>query len=135
VFDKIGSGVHDVPNALFYLAASGMPQNLALAVMDKAASEGTAQCMYGLRPLSVRSAIVKEAFVDAYAKLGTRGYAIPKAPCLLKEAMAIEMHKEAKTLVGVDSPRSRRPQASWRASPSPCRSACSPYRSRLSSAR
>jgi hypothetical protein len=103
VFDKIGSGVHDVPNALFYLAASGMPQNLALAVMDKAASEGTAQCMYGLRPLSVRSAIVKEAFVDAYAKLGTRGYAIPKAPCLLKEAMAIEMHKEAKTLVGVDS--------------------------------
>jgi hypothetical protein len=103
VFEKVGSGDHDIPDALFYLAAAGMPQNLALAVMEKAASTGEPIRMYGLRTLSRDSTVVKEAFADALADLGTRGYMIPKAPCLLKEAMAIEMHKEARTLVGVDS--------------------------------
>jgi hypothetical protein len=194
VFDKIGSGDHNIPDALFLLAAAGMPQNLALAVMEKAASTGEPVRMYGLRTLSTQSNIVKEAFADALADLtlDTRGMrtkrashpvfdgehigqfarlagdvddgrgatteqvrtevakyearqskrgifggtpaknqalealranprlipefvawskgegpvkhaSIPQPVCLLKEAMAIEMHKEARTLVGVDS--------------------------------
>lgn len=103
VFDKVGSGDHDLCDALFMLAAAGMPQNLAVACIEKAASTGEPMRMYGLRHLSAEQDIVKEALADAVADLASRGVTIPKSVCLLKEAMAIEMHKEAKALVGVDS--------------------------------
>ncbi len=103
VFEKVGAGDHDCCDALFFLAAAGMPQNLATAVIEKAASTGEPLRMYGLRVLSPDPTIVKEAFADALGDLAFRGVKVPKPVCLLKEAMAIEMHKESKALVGVDS--------------------------------
>lgn len=100
VFSKHGSGTYDWVDGVFWLAAAGCPQNLSVAMIDKAASAGSAVRIYGLRPLSpephyeVDAAAEKVA--DAVRKL------VP-TPCLLREAVAIEMHKEAKALVGVDS--------------------------------
>jgi len=103
VFEKVGSGDYGVPDAIFYLAAAGVPQNLSVALMEKAAMTGEPVRIYGLRTLSPDPAIVKEAFADAVADIATTRGPVPKPVCLLKEAMAIELYKEAKALAGVDS--------------------------------
>lgn len=101
VFSKVASLQNDVADALFFMAAAGMPQNLSVEVIEKAASAGTAIKLYGLQPLGAPEQSAKTAAADALA--GLTGIKIPPRHCLLKEAMALEMHKEAKALVGVDS--------------------------------
>jgi len=83
------------------LAAAGCPQNLSMALFDKAASAQAAVKIYGLRPLSREEtpAPRNEEFEKAAA---TMRELVPR-PCLLKEAMVLEMDKQAKALVGVDS--------------------------------
>lgn len=101
VFAKHGSGTYDWADGVFWLAAAGCPQNLSMALFDKAASAQAAVKIYGLRPLSREEtpAPRNEEFEKAAA---TMRELVPR-PCLLKEAMVLEMDKQAKALVGVDS--------------------------------
>ena len=101
VFSKIASLQNSPADAVFYMAAAGMHQNLSVAVIEKAASTGEVIKLYGLQPLGLRDETSKHAAADALA--GLTGVKIPPRHCLLKEAMAIELCKEAKALVGVDS--------------------------------
>jgi type II secretory pathway pseudopilin PulG len=102
VFEKVGSGVYDWADGIFWLAAAGMPQNLSLACIDKAASAGEVVRMYGLQQLSPHSpGMLKDAAADAVAAMV--GKHIPERPCLLKEALALGHNKEARTLVGTDA--------------------------------
>lgn len=100
VFAKHGSGTYDWADGLFWMAAAGCPQNLSVALFDKAASDGKAVRIYGLRALTPEP--IYEEDVGA-AKLADAVQKLIPRPCLLKEAMAIELSKEAKALVGVDS--------------------------------
>lgn len=102
VFEKCGSGTHSVEDAIFYLAAAGMQQNLAIPVIEKAASIAKPITFYGMYPLSTDSNNVKEAMLDAFVDTSCVMRDVPKV-CLLKEAALIEMNKEARDLVGVDS--------------------------------
>lgn len=102
VFEKNGSGTYDWVDGIFWLAAAGMPQNMSLACIDKAASTGDVVRMYGLQPLDPSSTgDLKEATAAAVADLA--GLRLPERHCLLKEAIAIGHNKEARTLVGVDA--------------------------------
>jgi len=102
VFEKNGSGTYDWVDGIFWLAAAGMPQNLSLACIEKAASSGEVIQMYGLRQLTPHApGLLKDATAEAVADLvGTH---IPERPCLLKEAIALGHSKEARTLVGTDA--------------------------------
>lgn len=100
VFSKHGSGDYTWDEGVFWLAAAGCPQNLSVGLLEKAASTETTVCMYGLRPLSKDADVPDDVEGQKIASIVQR--LVPR-PCLLKEAMAIEMCKEAKELVGVDS--------------------------------
>lgn len=86
VFDKIGSGVQSWTDAVFFLAAAGIPQNLSVALLEKSASYSEAIRLYGLHPLSTAEDRVERATKIAHAKLAN--VKLPKA-CLLKEAAAL----------------------------------------------
>jgi len=101
VFSKLGSGTHTWADGLFYLAAAGMPQNLALACIDKAASSGQVVKMYGLAPLTDHDDMLKDAAAEAVADF--KRLDLPERPLLLKEALAIESTKEARALVGTNA--------------------------------
>jgi hypothetical protein len=102
VFSKHGSGEYNWADGIFWLAATGMPQNLSMACIEKAASTGSVVRMYGLRQLSPHNpGLLKSAAAEAVASLVGRH--IPERPCLLKEALAIGHNKEARTLVGTDA--------------------------------
>jgi len=101
VFAKHGSGTYDLADAVFWLAAAGCPQNLSVALIDKAASSQAVVKIYGLHPLSPEERA--PARDTASEKVAEAVHRLVPRPCLLKEAMAIEMVKEAKQLVGVDS--------------------------------
>jgi hypothetical protein len=101
VFEKNGSGTYDWVDGVFWLAAAGVPQNLSVACLEKAASSGEAIRLYGCRPLEPHRHELKEATAAAVADLV--GLKLPERPNLLKEAVAIALVKEARALVGVDS--------------------------------
>jgi hypothetical protein len=86
VFDKIGSGVQSWTDAVFFLAAAGVPQNLSVALLEKSASYSEAIRLYGLHPLSTTEDRVERATKVAHAKLAN--VKLPKV-CLLKEAAAL----------------------------------------------
>lgn len=99
-FSKHGSGHYDWTDGVFWMAAAGCPQNLSLALFEKAASEQEVVQIYGLQQLRPEIDLPVDTASEKRAELVQKN--IPKV-CLLKEAMAIEMHKEARDLVGVDS--------------------------------
>lgn len=113
VFEKIGSGEHDWVDGLFWMAASGVPQNLGVAFLEKAASMNAPLRIYGCRPLSPVDETIKTAAAEAEQDMLNTW--IPQRHCLLKEAavigdalvpvlMSMEgMSKEAATMVGTDS--------------------------------
>lgn len=112
VFEKVGSGDYDWVDGLFWMAAAGIPQNLGVALLEKAASDRHALRIYGCRPLSPMSETVKEA--SAAAQRDMLNTKIPKRYCLLKEATllgdaialnceSMGMSKEAAAMVGTDS--------------------------------
>lgn len=86
VFDKIGSGVQSWTDAVFFLAAAGVSQNLSVALLEKSASYSEAIRLYGLHPLSTADERVERATKIAHAKLAN--VKLPKV-CLLKEAAAL----------------------------------------------
>jgi hypothetical protein len=86
VFDKIGSGVQSWTDAVFFLAAAGVPQNLSVALLEKSAGYSEAIRLYGLHPLSTTEERVERATKVAHAKLAN--VKLPKV-CLLKEAAAL----------------------------------------------
>jgi hypothetical protein len=87
VFDKIGSGVQSWADGIFHLAAAGVPQNLATALLEKSASESQPVRLYGLHPLSTPVERVKTAAAMAAVKLAN--VKLPPKQCLLKEAAAL----------------------------------------------
>ena len=101
VFEKIGSGEHSWVDGLFWMAATGVPQNLGVALLDKAASSGQPIRLFGLQPLSPLEERVKEAADEAYEDF--KNLKIPNRHCLLKEAAALSFDKAAAALVGTDS--------------------------------
>lgn len=100
VFEKVGSGEHSIADGLFYMAASGVPQNLAVAVLEKAAHTQKPVRLYGLHQLSNREEWYREIEKEAAAEMQKVAKYMPKKHCLLKEACAISMDKEASALVG-----------------------------------
>jgi hypothetical protein len=113
VFEKVGSGEYDWIDGLFWMAAAGVPQNLGIGLLEKAASAGHAIRIYGCRPLSPVSETEKAASAEAEQDMLNTW--IPQRYCLLKEAavigeamvpvlMSMEgMDKEAAAMVGTDS--------------------------------
>lgn len=87
VFDKIGSGEHSWVDGIFWLAAAGMPQNMSVPLLEKAASSGRAVRMFGLQPLHPLSETVKAASLKAMDDLFKTK--LPQRVCLLKEAAAL----------------------------------------------
>lgn len=87
VFDKIGSGVQSWADGIFHLAAAGVPQNLATALLEKAASDSEPVRLFGLRPLSTPVERAKTAMAMAAVKLAN--VKLPPKQCLLKEAAAL----------------------------------------------
>jgi hypothetical protein len=101
VFEKIGSGEYSWADGLFWMAAAGVQQNLGRALLEKAASARKPIRIYGLRPLSPLSETVKEAESQAIQDL--LKLRLPSRVCLLKEAAAITMDKNAAAMVGTDT--------------------------------
>ena len=101
VFEKNGAGTYDWADGAFWLAAAGMPQNVSVACMDKAASSGKPVRMYGLQPLNPTPRHIKEAAAAAMA--GLVGVQVPGSHNLFREAIAIGHDKEARAVVGADS--------------------------------
>ena len=87
VFEKIGSGEHSWVDGVFWLAAAGMPQNMAVDLLEKAASSGKAMRLFGLQPLRPLSETVKAASFKAMDDLFK--LKLPARVCLLKEAAAL----------------------------------------------
>ncbi len=87
VFDKVGSGVQSWVDGIFHLAAAGVPQNLAVELLERSASVSEPVRLYGLQPLSTPVDRVKEATAMAAVKLAN--VKLPKKHCLLKEAAAL----------------------------------------------
>ena len=110
VFQKVGSGEHSWEDALFYMAASGLQQNVAMPLLTKSASTGEAITLYGLAPLSDRSQSVQQT-KEAMANLASLlERFIPADRNLLKEASALslftfedETTKEAASLIGTET--------------------------------
>lgn len=103
VFEKLGSGQHSWEDALFYLAASGLTQNAALPLLEKAAHTGEVVRLFGLRPLSSREDSVKQANAKYRALHSKIASAIPKPVNMLKEIAVITMDKEASAMVGTNT--------------------------------
>lgn len=101
VFEKNGSGTYDWADGVFWMAAAGVPQNLSTAILEKAASAGEPIRLYGCQPLTPHQEPLKEATASALADMA--GLQLPERHNLLRECIAIDMCKEAKALVGVDS--------------------------------
>jgi hypothetical protein len=101
VLEKVGSGEYDWVEGLFWMAAAGVPQNMGVALLEKAASSGQPLRLYGCRPLSTVDRTVKEANIQAYRDM--RDVVIPKRICLLKEATVLSMDKTAASMMDVDS--------------------------------
>lgn len=100
VFEKVGSGEHSWVDGLFYLAASGLQQNQALPVLEKAAHTGEVVRLFGLRPLSTKESWVDESVKMASADLQDLAKIMPANVNLLKEAAAICHEKSASALIG-----------------------------------
>lgn len=100
VFEKLGSGDHDWYDGLFYLAASGLPQNVALPVLEKAAHTGDVVRLFGMRPLSSKEHWLADTAKEAAADMIALGNILPRKVNLIKEAAAISMDKEASAMVG-----------------------------------
>jgi len=101
VFEKLGSGEHDWADGLFWLAASGLQQNVALPVLEKAAHTGEVVRLFGLHPLSSREEWLSETAKEAAADMRVFEKVLPKKVNLIKEAAAISMDKEASAMIGV----------------------------------
>ena len=99
VFEKVGSGEHKITDGLYYLAAAGCPQNLSLAVMEKAATEQAPVRLFGLQPLYTVDEFRKYAADEAAHILSH--VQIPERLNLLEEVTAISMSKEASSMLGV----------------------------------
>lgn len=102
-FEKVGSGTHSLEDALFYLAASGMPQNLSMECIKTAAADSSAVTLYGLRPLLPEEEVGESLAMYLSEKRAGLDEAGIKPHCLLREALALGMDKEAMDLVGADS--------------------------------
>lgn len=100
VFEKLGSGEHTWPDGLFWLAASGLQQNRALPIMEKAAHTGEVIRLFGLQQLSAKDNWLEETAKEARVDMETWDKVLPRKHCLLKEAAAVSMDKEASALVG-----------------------------------
>lgn len=104
VFEKVGSGTHSWVDGIFYMAAAGVPQNLATAVLEKAASAGEPLRLYGCQPLGHEENAVLAGGLGRAVKtamISRRKYPPPQS--LLRECVALGHDKEARALVGVDS--------------------------------
>lgn len=101
VFEKMGSGEHDWADGLFWLAASGLQQNQALPVLEKAAHTGDVVRLFGLQPLSGRDEWLEETAKEAAFDMSVWAKVLPAKVNLIKEASAITMDKEASAMVGV----------------------------------
>lgn len=101
VFEKNGSGTYDWVDGVFWMAAAGVPQNVSVPLLEKAASTGQPLRLYGCQPLEPARRELKEAAASAVAKLAS--YELPERKNLLREAVTIGMDKQARALVGVDS--------------------------------
>lgn len=100
VFEKLGSGDHDWVDGLFYLAASGLQQNLAIPMLEKAAHTGEVVRLFGLQPISGRDEWSRDAVKEASANMSKLASIIPKKTNLLAEAAALSIDKEASALLG-----------------------------------
>lgn len=100
VFEKLGSGEHDWADGLFWLAASGLQQNQAVPVLEKAAHTGEVIRLFGLNALSSRQDWIEESVKEASAEINALSGILPNKINLLKEAAAIGMDKEASAMVG-----------------------------------
>lgn len=87
VFDKIGSGHQSWVDGVFWLAAAGVPQNLAVELLEKAADSGQPLRLFGLHPLRPYSSTVDKAASMAVEDL--HKLRIPHRVNLLKEAAAL----------------------------------------------
>jgi hypothetical protein len=101
VFEKVGSGSHDWVDGLFFMAAAGVPQNLGVALLEKAAQMRAPLRLYGLAPLSGPDELKKQAAQRAVADLSN--VVIPERHCLLREMAAICHDKEAAGMVGTSA--------------------------------
>ena len=100
VFEKMGSGEHDWADGLFYLAASGLQQNMALPLLEKAAHSGEVVRLFGLQPLS--SQVDEELTFNKEASAFYTKVAniLPKKINLIKEAASLAFDKEASAMLG-----------------------------------
>lgn len=87
VFDKIGSGHHSWVDGVFWLAATGVPQNLAVELLEKAAESGQPLRLFGLHPLRPYESTITKAASLAVEDM--RKLRIPDRVNLLKEAAAL----------------------------------------------
>lgn len=101
VLEKIGSGTHTWADGLFWMAATGIPQNYGLAMLEKAAQSGEPVRIFGVRALTTPADTHAEAQKTAQARLLDMD--IPQRVDLLREALAISSTKEAAHLVGTDT--------------------------------
>lgn len=100
VFEKLGSGEHDWADGLFWLAASGLQQNIALPMLEKAAHTGEVVRLFGLQPLSSVEEVEAQATKEASIQYNNLSKLLPKKVNLLKEAAALTMDKEASAMLG-----------------------------------
>lgn len=103
VFEKMGSGEHEWADGLFYLAATGLAQNLAMPMLEKAAHTGEVIRLFGLRALSPREGWLEETAKEARADMELYSKILPRKVCLLKEAAALTMEKEASDMLGTST--------------------------------
>lgn len=100
VFEKLGSGEHDWADGLFWMAATGIPQNMAIPLLEKAAHTGEVVRLFGLQPLSSREDWLAETAKEASAEMKELSKIMPEKHNLLKEAAALTMTKEGSAMVG-----------------------------------
>lgn len=100
VFEKLGSGEHDWADGMFWLAATGLPQNISMPLLEKAAHTGEVVRLFGLRQLSSREEWLPETAKEAHADMIELSKHIPEKHNLIKEAAAISMDKEASAMIG-----------------------------------
>ena len=89
VFDKLGSGEHDWVDGLFWMAAAGVPQNLGVSLLEKAASSGAPVRIFGLRHLTP----VRDAAEEAVEKAASDLAAMPPLPCRLRPQQPSRPHR------------------------------------------
>lgn len=87
VFDKVGSGPQSWVDGVFHLACAGVPQEVAVNLLEKAASAEKALDIFGLKPLSTYVDTMAQDLVKQHQKMASRK--LPRKYNLLKEAAAI----------------------------------------------